>query len=146
MNAPICHREDELLDALGRGFVGPELDAHTTACGSCSELRLVAGALLDERIEAVREAPVPTAKTMWWRMQMRLRQETQARARRSLFIGQAMTLTIALALVGTLFGTNVAIEMREIVATIRVSTPLLLAVATWLLLAPFAGWIAIRQK
>ena len=146
MNAQICHREGELLNALGRGFVGPELDAHSAGCAACSELRLVAGALLDERVEAITQAPVPSAKTMWWRMQMRHRQETQARARRSLFIGQAMTLAIALALVGTLFGTNVAVEMRQIVATIRVSTPLLLAVATWLLLAPLAGWVAIRQK
>ena len=143
---PTCLREDELLDALGRGFVGPELDSHVATCGSCSELRLVAGALLDDRREAVIEAPVPSARTMWWRMQMRLRQEHQAKARRSLLIGQAMTLAIAVIVVGTLFGTDVAVEVRQVMATIRVSIPLLLALTVWLVLAPLAGWVAIKQK
>jgi predicted anti-sigma-YlaC factor YlaD len=146
MNARVCHREDELLDALGRGFVGPELTSHVAACAACGELRLVAGALLDEQREAVTEAPVPSARTMWWRMQMRHRQETQARARRSLLIGQAMTLTIAVMVVGTLFGTSVAAEMRHVADTIKLSAPLLLALTVWLLLAPLAGWVAIRQK
>ena len=30
MNGERCTREDELLEALERGFVGPEVEAHTT--------------------------------------------------------------------------------------------------------------------
>jgi hypothetical protein len=141
-----CPREDELLDALARGFVAPELDEHATSCLSCSELRVVAGALLDDKAVAIAEAPVPSAGTMWWRLRVRHRHEAVERARRSLLIGQAMTLAIAITLVASFFGRDVASALRDLFATIRLSTPLLLALATWVLIAPIAGWVAIRQK
>jgi len=141
-----CHREEELLEALERGFVGAELEAHVASCRSCSELRVVAGALLDDRAQAIMEAPVPSAGTMLWRMRVRQRQEAEATARRSLLIGQAVTLTIAIALVMSFFGTDLVIAVRDAIATIRLSTPLLLALATWILGAPIAGWVALRQK
>ena len=141
MNGERCTREDELLDALERGFVGPELEAHTTSCPSCHELHLVAGALLDDRVHAMREAPVPSSGTMWWRMRVRARQEAIARARRSLLIGQAVTVLIAFAMVIAFFGH----DLRHFVGTIRLSTPLFLLV-TWILAAPIAGWVTIRQK
>ena len=146
MRAEPCPREDELLDALGRAFVGEELETHVASCTSCSELRLVAGALLDDRSKAMIEAPIPSAGTMWWRMRVRQRHEAQATARRSLLIGQAATLAIALGLVVSFFGNDVAFAVKGMIATIRVSTPLLLALATWVLLAPIAGWVALRQK
>ena len=140
-----CPREDELLDALERAFVGTELEAHVTSCPSCSELRLVAGALLDDRAEAMLTAPVPSAGTMWWRMQLRHKQDAAATARRSLFIGQAVTLTIALALVISFFGSDLASGVRAAIGMIRLSTPLLLAIAT-LLVATTAGWVAVRER
>ncbi|MGZ5446193.1 MAG: hypothetical protein ACXW5U_27895 [Thermoanaerobaculia bacterium] len=146
MRAEPCPREDELLDALGRAFVGGELETHVASCASCSEVRLVAGALLDDRTQAMIEAPIPSAGTMWWRMRVRQRHEAQATARRSLLIGQAATLAIALALVVSFFGNDVAFAVKNVIATIRVSTPLLLALATWVLVAPIAGWVALRQK
>jgi hypothetical protein len=141
-----CDHEHDLLDALGRGFVGAELDAHVASCGSCAELRLVAGALLDDRTRAIIDAPVPSAGTMWWRMRVRHRHEAAARARRSLLIGEAATLTIAIALLVSFFGSDLAFGAHDLIATIRLSTPLLLAIATWAVVAPIAGWMAIRQK
>lgn len=141
-----CPREDELLDALGAGFIGEELESHITTCAACGELRLVAGALLDERVQAVTEAALPSSGTMLWRMQMRRRQEAQSAARRSLLIGQAVTLAAALVLVFTLLGGTLAGEAVNVIASIELSTPLLLAVAAWLLAAPIAGWLLIRQK
>ncbi len=141
-----CRREDELLDALGRGFIGAELETHVTTCVACSELRSVAGALLDERVLAIAEAPVPSAGTMWFRMQMRHRQGTEAMARRSLFVGQAVTLAIALALLLAIFGSTLVVDVREVVTSIQLSTPLLLMLGTLALLAPIGGFIAIRQK
>jgi hypothetical protein len=141
-----CPRENDLLDALGRAFIGAELEAHVVSCEPCSELRLVAGALLDDRAQAIVEAPVPSAGTMWWRMRVRQRHEAQATARRTLLIGQAATLVIALVLVASFFGADVASAVKNVIATIRVSTPLLLALATCVLSAPIAGWVALRQK
>ena len=151
MNYPVsqanaCPREDELLDALGAGFIGEELESHIRTCAACRELRLVAGALLDERVQAVTEAALPSSGTMLWRMQMRRRQEAQSAARRSLLIGQAVTLAAAIVLVFTLLGGILASEAVSVIASIKLSTPLLLAVAAWLLAAPIAGWVLIRQK
>jgi predicted anti-sigma-YlaC factor YlaD len=144
-NANVCPREDELLDALGAGFIGEELESHIRTCAACAELRLVAGALLDERVQAVTEAALPSSGTMLWRMQMRRRQEAQSTARRSLLIGQAVTLAAALVLVFTLLGSNLAGEAVNVIASIKLSTPLLLAVAAWLLAAPIAGWVLLRR-
>jgi predicted anti-sigma-YlaC factor YlaD len=146
MSTGTCPHEDELLDALGRGFVGAELAAHLASCPSCRELRTVAGALLDDRAQAILEAPVPSAGTMWWRMRVRQRQEAEAAARRSLLIGQAVTLAVAIGLVISFFGTDLAFAVRDLIVTIRLSTPLLLALATWILVVPIAGWVALRQK
>lgn len=141
-----CPREDELLEALERGFVGAELDEHVASCALCRELRLLAGALLDDRAQTMLEAPVPSAGTMWLRMRVRRRHDAEATARRSLLIGQAATLAIAMALVIAFFGTDVAAGVRQLIATIQLSTPLLFALAMWVLVAPIAGWVAIRQK
>jgi predicted anti-sigma-YlaC factor YlaD len=146
MNIERCPHEGELLDAFGRGFIGPELAAHVEECHSCREIHLVAGALLDERVQAITEAPVPSAATMRWRMQVRLRQEAETTARRSLLVGQALTLAVAMALIAWLFGADVRVGVREAIAWIRLSTPVLIALATWLLLAPIAGYVAITQK
>jgi predicted anti-sigma-YlaC factor YlaD len=154
VNAPVnqanpCPRESELLDALGAGFIGDELESHIATCAACRELRLVAGALLDERVQALveaAEAALPSSGTMLWRMQMRRRQEAQAAARRSLLIGQAVTLAAAVALVFKLLGGNLAGEAVNVIASIELSPPLLLAVAAWLLAVPIAGWMLIRQK
>jgi predicted anti-sigma-YlaC factor YlaD len=145
-DANTCPREGELLDALGAGFIGEELESHIAACAACGELRLVAGALLDERVQAVTEAALPSSGTMLWRMQMRRRQEAQATARRSLLIGQAVTLVAALALLFTLLGGTLAGEAVNVIASIQLSTPLLLAVGIWLLAVPIAGWVLLRQK
>ncbi len=145
INLDRCEREDELLDSLGRGFVTDELTAHMGECVACAELHLVAGALLQDRVQAIEEAPVPASGTMWWRMQMRQRHDAQVMARRSLFVGQAVTLAIALVLVAALLGSEVVSGVRDVVASVKLSTPLLLALASSLLLFP-AGWIAIRQK
>ncbi len=144
--AHTCPREDELLEALGAGFVGEELESHLVTCAACGELRLVAGALLDERVQAVTEAALPSSGTMLWRIEMRRRQEAQAAARRSLLIGQAVTLAVAVVLVFTLLGGPLAGEAVNVIASIQLSPPLLLAVAIWLLAAPIAGWMLIRQK
>jgi hypothetical protein len=146
MTANSCPRAEELLDALGRRFVGPELAMHVESCADCSELQLVAGALLDERVDAVAEAPVPSAAAMWWRMQVRRHDEAQARARRSLLIGQAATLAVALALAVSLLGADVAAGVRRAMASIQLGTPWLLLLSTWLVATPIAGWVALRQK
>ena len=149
MTTATCHREDELLDALGRGFVGAELKSHVDECPSCSELHLIAGGLLDVRNDAVGHAHIPASGTMLWRMHMRKRHDAQVATRRTLFVGQALTLTIAIAITVAFFGADIAVGVRAGVARLQelnVNLPLVLAVATSVLLAPIAGWVMVRQK
>jgi hypothetical protein len=141
-----CGREDELLDALGNGFVSGELEAHVARCAACSELRLVAGALLGDRTDAMREAAVPSSASMWWRMQMRYRQDVATATTRSLLIGQALTLALAVGLMALIFGGQVTGAVRHLATSINVSTPILLAIATTIVAAPFAGYVASRSK
>jgi len=141
-----CERENELLDSLGRGFIGSELALHVVACDSCVELRAVAGALLDDRAEAITTAAIPSPGTMWWRMQLRMRQETESAARRSLLIGQAATLAVAIVLMFAVFGADVAVGVRDAVASVHLTTRIMLFIAVPLVLAPLAGWVAVRAK
>lgn len=146
MRNELCQREDELLDALGRGFLGRELEDHIVGCAPCAELHMVAGALLDDRSHSIVEAPIPTSGGMWWRMRLRQRHDAEGKARRSLLFGQAATLSVAIALMIFFFGADLMVTAREVVSTVRFSTPLLLAILTTILLAPIAGWVAIRGK
>jgi hypothetical protein len=146
MSGAACAREGELLAALERGFAGAELEAHAASCPSCGELRLIAGAILDDRAQAFLEAPVPSAGTMWWRLRVRRRLEAEAAARRSLLIGQAVTLAVAIGLLLSFFGADLVLAVRGLIATVRLSTPLLLALAGWILVVPLAGWVVLRQK
>lgn len=141
-----CDRENDLLDALGRAFADPELAEHVAGCASCSELRLVATALLDDRADAVTAAPVPAAGSVLWRIRMRQVQDAQASARRSLLVGQAATLAIAAVLIASFFWSDLSIGVHEAIVAVRTSTRLLLVVGAALLAAPIAGWVAIRQK
>jgi len=141
-----CPREAEVLGGLGRGFLGLDLEAHLRDCEPCRELHLVAGALLTERAEAIAEAPVPSAGTMWWRMRLRHRQEAQATARRALLVGQALSLAVALALLLSLLGPGVLHGLRQLFADARLGALLLLAVVTLLVAVPIGGWLALRGK
>jgi hypothetical protein len=143
-----CPRESELLEALERGFVGPDLERHAAECRGCGELSAVATAFLEDRTVAVAEAPVPSSGTMWWRMRIRQRRDAEERARRSLLVGQAVTVTLALGLVAVLFGAEIAAGVRAATAAVRLSTPLLVAagvLATTLVIAPLAGWLMLRR-
>ena len=146
MNPSTCEREPELLDALGRGYVGGELSQHVDSCPACSELRTVAGALLEDRAEAVASGSVPSSGTMWWRLRLRERREAEASARRSFLLGQAITLVVALALVVALLGGELVSGALGLAATIRLSTPLVVGLISLLVIAPIAGWVALRQK
>jgi hypothetical protein len=146
MSAERCAHEDELLDALSRGYVAADLEEHAATCAPCAELRLVAGALLDDRAQSMVEAPIPSAGSMWWRLRVRHRHEAEAAARRSLLIGQAVTLAIALVVVISLFGGSIAAEVRNLIATIHFSAPILVGLAMWILAAPIAGWLALRRE
>lgn len=89
-----CPREEELVEAIAsrrwRDRADADLAAHTRTCAICRDVAAVAGALHDEGDAAWREARVPSAAHVWWRAQVRARQEAAAAAARPIAVAQGV--------------------------------------------------------
>jgi hypothetical protein len=98
-----CCHEDDVLDALTSGRwperVDETLRAHVASCGICRDIVNVAGALLDGRNDNIGDMRIPSSAVMWWRAQMRARQEAAREASRPIAIAQIVGLTSAVALI-----------------------------------------------
>jgi hypothetical protein len=98
--APECPREGELLEALHTSAwpdCSPRaLRDHVAACASCAELEGLVVSLLDEHHAVVARASVPPSGAVWWRAQMRARQEAARAAARPISIAQAIGFACAL--------------------------------------------------
>ena len=71
----------------------PALRAHVAGCAVCADIVLVAEAFEGERTTAWREAPVPGSGRMWWRAQMRARQEAARAAARPITLAQGVAVS-----------------------------------------------------
>ena len=96
MRATECPREAEVLDAL-QTAAWPEccsaaLRGHVEACRPCAELVAIVLPLIDERRVASASASIPSAGIVWWRAQMRARQEAAAAAMQPITIVQLVAL------------------------------------------------------
>jgi hypothetical protein len=102
-----CSREQDVLDALMAGRWPDrceiELRNHITTCAVCADVVEVAAALLEERDLAWRDARVPTSGVVWWRAQVRARQEAARQAARPLTIAETMAAAVAVAVTIGLF-------------------------------------------
>jgi len=144
-----CLREEELLEELsaGREPLG-ELATHIAACPSCSELALVAGAILDDRTIAMREAAVPPSGAVWWRMQMRAYQEAQRATTRTVTLVQAIALLAALAIAFAFLGGQsllASLSSLRHMPLAPFNLPLAIAVAFLLIATPVGLWAAMRD-
>ena len=88
-----CRRESEVVAAVGCGR-WPErcpgdLRDHVGSCEVCSQVLEVALALHDERESAYRQADIPSAGLVWWRAELRARQEAMRAASRPITFVQA---------------------------------------------------------
>lgn len=74
-----CPFEPLVGEALRAGGwphgVETSLVAHVSACGQCAEVVTVTRLLMAEWEATRREAPLPAAEVIWWRAQLRARQE-----------------------------------------------------------------------
>ena len=99
MSAAGCPREPELLAVLRSGAwpaaCDEDLRDHAAACPGCRDLVEVATALLEDRDAGIREAPLPGSGLVWWKMQLRLRQDAVRSARRTLLVVQATALLLS---------------------------------------------------
>jgi hypothetical protein len=107
MSRAECPREQEVLDAIASGRwpdrLEDDLTLHVNGCGFCKDLGLVADALSADFSSAIEQARVPTAGLVWWRAEIRARQESLRVASRPItlahYIGCGCAAVLALALV-----------------------------------------------
>lgn len=146
-----CPRESETLFAAGTGHVAEELRAHVEGCTICADLLLVAQSVSADRDAAWREAHPPAAGLMWWRMQLRLRRETIASARRTVAIVQGVVIAAAVAAaIAILFllspSTTWLSSIVNAASKAVLASPSLLALIAFFALAPLATYFALREE
>jgi len=115
MSVRACAWEPEALRAIaesrGSEHLEEDLREHLAGCGNCADLFEVGIALARDRESAVRSAPVPPPGIVWWRMQLRMRRETEDAARRTVTFVQGVILgTCSLAALGVLIWVSAPLQ------------------------------------
>jgi hypothetical protein len=167
-----CQREQDVLDALSAqrwpDRCGDELRTHVAACAPCTDLVQVAASLLDERELAWRESHVPPSHVVWWRAQLRAREDAARAAARPLAFIQGVTATVAVWLVVVLLRSVPQASLAAWLTWARSVVPdvtftladatsvfhaagvlpvvILCLLAAWLLLAPVAIYFAVADE
>jgi hypothetical protein len=165
-----CAHEQDVLDALAAqrwpARCDDHLRAHVSECALCADLVEVAAALLEDQETAWKEARVPPSAIVWWRAQVRAREEAARAAARPLAFIQGVAASMALWLAvatwralpwPTLSGWRT--WLAAIVPSVSFSLPdlstaaailpgalLLLVLAAWLMLAPLAIYFAVNDE
>ena len=101
-----CSREHEVMETVSCGrwpeHCPVELRAHISDCSICRDVLDVALALHQDRDSAYPHAHVPSADLVWWRAELRARQEAMRTASRPITItetfGAAAGIGVAVAL------------------------------------------------
>jgi len=93
-----CAHEAELKEQMDRGHwpeaSSAELRDHVTGCGSCRDRVLLRESFRAARALSLAAAPMPPAGLLWWRAQLRRRNEALARVQRPIVGAQIFALAI----------------------------------------------------
>lgn len=134
-----CIREDEILRAIEARHwperCDEELRAHVAACAACADLVDVATALTGEHEEAMHAAHVPPSGAVWYRAQLRVRQDAARSVRRVINAVQAAAVLVALVAVAFIVG--------PALPAVHLPLWIVAALAMPLLLAPVAVYIVV---
>lgn len=163
-----CEHEQDLLDAIAArrwpARADATLRAHVESCRSCLDVAAVAMAFLDDRDQPA-DAAVPHASVVWWKAQIRARDEaTRLAARPFLLVQIVATISAAAAslavaptattwiraLLSTLGGSDwwslpQNLSLSWIVGAAAYTTLPLLAVGVWIVLAPVVVYLALDE-
>ena len=149
MIANECRREPDVLEAVQVGRCDDDLRLHIDSCTSCGDLFEVGTLLFSEGRSTAREARVDSSGLAWWRIQLRLRREAARTADRALTTVQAASLTIAVILGLAIFGTQFFLDVLSVenLSTFaHWGTPLVVAIAATVILAPLAIVLAVAER
>ena|ERR1035438_7752311 len=93
-----CSREKEVAQLLALGHwpqaASPELRVHLAACRPCAELVLITSAFQSARAQAVSAAPHGSAGAIWWRAQLRRRNQAVERVSRPILGAHIFALAV----------------------------------------------------
>src|SRR5262244_2969045 len=95
---PECRHESDVLDAVASGRWSDDLRAHVSSCRVCADLALVTQTFADEREAAWQHVQVPPSGRVWWRAELRARQEAARTAAAPIGIAHAVAGVAAVAL------------------------------------------------
>jgi hypothetical protein len=164
-----CDREQDVLDALSADRwpdrCEEELRDHVSACGICRDLVDVAMALKSDQDAAWRDARVPSAGGVWWRAQLRAREDAARAAGRPVAFIQGVAASVAVWLAIALFRAVPAEYVTQWrvwlagffpdatpsmsgLSTLTAAAPLLVfvIVGAWLVLTPIAIYLAVEDE
>ena len=100
MRTPSCPREADVLDLVWTGQWPARADRplveHVRECAVCRELAAVAAAMGDLHEATAAEIKVPDAAAVWYRAQVRARQDLARRAARPVAAAQAAAAALGL--------------------------------------------------
>ena len=166
-----CCREDDVLDALTSGRwpdrADDELRSHVASCAICADVIDVASAVLEVRNDDPGEMRIPSSAVMWWRAQMRARQEAAREAARPITVAQVVALVTLVAvsvgafitlspwLAGVVGGWMPDLARATGLGTLRAPSGVLaqgwvlsavaIGLGVWLVLAPVAIYLAVAD-
>lgn len=149
-----CPQENEtlLLVQAGRWPDGCDeaMRAHAAACSTCGDIVRVGSLIAADYHASLRSAAVPASGVVWWRMQRRARQEAIRTASRVITVVQAIAVAAGVAVaIGILVATSHAFSFGASdlpkAKLAQWSIPLLIALASWLALAPVAVYLAVSK-
>lgn len=129
-----CPWESRIAIAVADGSPPEDLVLHLAVCPSCREAHSVAGKMR-QFAKGLAEEPVPSAASMWWRLNLRLRRERARQAERPLvwmrrifYVAIALTAPLELRSIPDLSGRTAVIGL---VALSTVVLPVSIALLTW---------------
>ncbi len=88
MRVPSCENERAVVEAARSGRCDPVLRTHIAECEVCAEVMLVAELLRQENASMQAGALLPNAGQIWWKAQVRSRQEAAEKAIRPIAVAE----------------------------------------------------------
>src|SRR3954453_5394093 len=105
-----CLHEADVLTAVKKrrwpDRVEPELRVHVMTCDVCADLVAVLAAFQgeDDHEAGLARTRVPDSAIVWWKSQLRARQDAERLAVRPITVAQAVAFATAIGVMGAVFG------------------------------------------
>jgi hypothetical protein len=154
-----CPRESDVLDAIDSKRwphrVDQELAEHVASCEICSDVLAVAAAMREDHDATRQDASLPSSGQVWWRAEMRVRQEAIRAASRPITVayGVAACAVLVLAVAASWFAWPTVHEFASSLGSAQTPTltspltlPLLVALGALLVIAPVALYFVLSDE